>query len=94
MIRLILKLFFPRKDLALVATAFEIILPAIIDLVKELEEAKELTNEDKLRKAMDYAMPIVNELAPTAKPAQRELIARGAVEAALVLIREGKKTRV
>jgi hypothetical protein len=93
MIKLILKLLFPRKDLLIVLTAVEIILPAIVDLIKELEEAKELSNEDKLRKATDYVLPIVNELVPTAKPNQREAIARGAIEAALVVVRESRKKK-
>lgn len=93
MIKLILKLLFPRKDITIATTAIEIILPAVIDLVNELEDAKELSNEEKLRKAMDYAIPTIDKLIPTAKPAQREIIARGAVEAALVIVREAKKKK-
>ena len=91
MIKFLLKLLFPRKDLAIVITAVEIVLPAIVDLINELEDAKELDNEEKLRRAMDYALPVIDELIPTAKPKQRELIARGAIEAALVIVRNAKK---
>ena len=93
MIKFLLKLLFPRKDITIVITAIEIILPAVIDLINELENAKELDNEEKLRRAMDYALPVIDELIPTAKPKQRELIARGAVEAALVIVRNAKKKK-
>ena len=91
MIKFLLKILFPKKDLTIVTTAIEIVLPAIVDLINELEDAKELDNEEKLRRAMDYALPVIDDLIPTAKPKQRELIARGAVEAALVVVRHAKK---